>query len=74
MRALWEAWKVVARAIGMIQARVVFSLLYIVLLGPVALVLRVAADPLCHRHPPLSNWRERAAPPVDPWPGARRQF
>ena len=74
LRALWEAWKVVAHAIGKVQARVVFSLLYIVLLGPVALVLRLAADPLRHRHPLSSNWRERPTQAGDPWAGARRQF
>ena len=74
LRALWEAWKVVAHAIGKIQARVVFSLFYIVLLGPVAVVLRLMADPLRHRHPPTSNWRERSAEAGDPWACARRQF
>jgi saxitoxin biosynthesis operon SxtJ-like protein len=74
LRALWEAWKLVAHAIGKVQARVVFSLLYIVLLGPFALVLRLTADPLRHRHPPASNWRERAPQAGDPWVGARRQF
>ena len=74
LRALWEAWKVVAHAVGQVQARVVFSLLYIVLLGPVAMVMRLAADPLRHRHPPASNWRDRAAQTADSWAGARRQF
>jgi hypothetical protein len=74
LRALWEAWKLVAHAIGKVQARVVFSLLYIVLLGPVAVVLRLVSDPLRHRHPPASNWRARAPQAGDPWAGARRQF
>ena len=74
LRALWEAWKLVAHAIGKVQARLVFSLLYVVLLGPVAVGLRLVADPLRHRHPPASNWRERAAPADDPWVSARRQF
>ena len=74
LRALWETWKIVAHAIGKIQSRVVFSLLYIVLLGPVATVLRLVADPLRHRHPATSNWQERAAATDDPWVAARRQF
>ena len=74
LRALWEAWKLVAHAIGKLQARIVFSLLYVVLLGPFALVLRLVSDPLRHRHPPVTNWRERAAQPDDPWASARRQF
>jgi hypothetical protein len=74
LRALWEMWKVVAHAIGRVQAYVVFSLLYIVVLGPVAVALRVMADPLRHRHPPGSNWRGRAAESGDLWVSARRQF
>lgn len=74
LRALWQAWKVVAHALGRVQARVVFSVFYLAVLGPVAVVLRLVADPLRHRHPPASNWRGRAAPASDPWPGARRQF
>ena len=74
LRALWEAWKVVAHAIGKVQARVVFTILYIVLLGPVAVVLRLVADPLRHRHPPASNWRGRVASAGDLWVSARRQF
>lgn len=74
LRALWEAWKLVAHAIGRVQARIVFSLFYFVLLAPVAIVLRLVADPLRHRHPSTSNWRERAAEAGDPWAGARRQF
>ena len=74
LRALWEAWKLVAHAIGSFQARVVFSILYVVVLGPVAVVLRLVADPLRHRHPPVSNWRARASEAGDPWDGARRQF
>ena len=74
LRALWEAWKVVAHAIGKVQARVVFTVLYLVLLGPVAAVMRLAADPLRHRHPPASNWRDRPTQAGDPWASARRQF
>jgi hypothetical protein len=74
LRALWEAWKVVAHAIGKVQARIVFSLFYIVLLGPVALVLRLVSDPLRHRLPSATNWRDRPAQAGDPWAGARRQF
>jgi hypothetical protein len=74
LRALWEAWKLVAHAIGAFQARVIFSGLYAVVIGPVAVVLRLVADPLRHRHPPASNWRDRAPESGDPWDAARRQF
>jgi hypothetical protein len=65
---------VLAHAIGRVQARVIFSLLYVVLLSPVAVVMRLTSDPLRHRAPAASNWRARAAGDSDPWAGARRQF
>jgi hypothetical protein len=46
LRKIWEHWKVIAEKIGSVQARLILSLLYCVILGPVALVRRVVADPL----------------------------
>ncbi len=46
LKALWERWKIIAEKIGTFQAKVILSLLYFVLIGPIALVRRVVADPL----------------------------
>jgi hypothetical protein len=46
LRKLWAHWKVIAEKIGTVQARLILGLLYCVILGPVALVRRVVADPL----------------------------
>ena len=63
-RQLWELWKVIARIIGNFQARLIFSLLYFGLVGPVALVRRLVADPLGLRHEPRPTyWSPR--PPAD---------
>lgn len=63
-RQLWELWKVIARIIGNFQARLIFSLLYFGLVGPVALVRRLVADPLGLRQGPRQTyWRPR--PPAD---------
>lgn len=43
---LWGRWKSVAHAIGTFQARVIFSLLYFLLIPPFALVVRIFIDPL----------------------------
>ena len=56
----WEAWKRLARRIAEFQSRVLLMLLYVVLLMPVGLCLRLMADPLRRRTPEQSNWTPRA--------------
>ena len=64
LRRLWEGWKVVAHAIGTVQARIILSVLYILVVGPVAIVRRIVADPLELRpRPRPSHWIVR--PPSD---------
>ena len=45
-RRAWERWKVIAQKIGDFQARLILGLLYFGLVGPIALLRRLAADPL----------------------------
>jgi hypothetical protein len=62
LRKLWEGWKRIAHAIGTVQAKLVLSLLYLVVVGPVALVRRLAADPLGLRPAPQPTyWIPRPA-------------
>lgn len=56
----WSGWKRVARAIGEFNSRVLLTLLYVVLLMPFGLGLRLFADPLRRRKPAASNWMVRA--------------
>ena len=42
----WQAWKRVAHWIGEKQAFVVYTVLYFVVIGPIALVRRLTSDPL----------------------------
>ena len=49
LRTIWEGWKDVAHRIGEIRARVIVGLLYLVVVGPVALLRRLGADPLTRR-------------------------
>jgi hypothetical protein len=64
-RALWRWWTRVARRIGDVQARILLSLFYYVILGPFALILR-RGDPLAIRPGAPRGWRRRdvAARPV----------
>jgi len=60
LRILWEAWKVVARKIGDLQARVIMALIYFGLVGPIALLRRLGADPLgLRRKPRATYWHQR---------------
>ena len=73
LRALWSAWKVFAHRLALLQARVLFTVLYALLIVPFGLVARVASDPLQRKPPPPpSYWRRRNDPP-DSLGAARRQ-
>ena len=60
LRRLWAAWKRLARRIAEFQSRILLMALYVVLLMPVGLCLRLMADPLRRRTPEQSNWTPRA--------------
>jgi hypothetical protein len=64
LRRIWEAWKKLARRIGELNSRVLLTLLYVVLLMPFGLGLRLVADPLRRRKPVASNWIPRTEAPA----------
>ena len=60
LRRLWKGWRVIAQKIGDFQARLILGLLYLLLVGPIALLRRLAVDPLGTRPTPgPSYWRSR---------------
>jgi hypothetical protein len=73
LRALWRGWKAVARRVGDVQARILLTLFYYVVLGPFALVLRWRSDPLGIGPRASGGWRPRDEPAGPPLPRARRQ-
>jgi hypothetical protein len=71
-RRLWQRWKVIALKIGDVQARLILGLLYFLLVGPIALVRRLMADPLGLRRALRGrHWIPR--PPADPSLDAARK-
>ncbi|OGD85438.1 hypothetical protein A3B51_02065 [Candidatus Curtissbacteria bacterium RIFCSPLOWO2_01_FULL_41_18] len=46
LKFLWEKWLAVARPVGNFQGQVILSFFYLVLLAPLALFLKIFADPL----------------------------
>jgi hypothetical protein len=63
LKKLWELWKKFAHFIGNVNARIILTVLYAVLILPFGLVVRLFADSLHSKkrpekwfdHPPLAN-------------------
>ncbi len=70
----WGRWKRVARAIGDVQARLILAVFYFVAVGPFALVVRWAYDPLAIKPSTPKGWRAREPGGDAPMERATRQF
>ncbi len=55
---IWRGWMRIARVIGNFNARVLFSIFYFVLGGPIALVVQRTSDPLDVRTRRSSYWHQ----------------
>jgi hypothetical protein len=71
-RRLWEGWKRVARRIGDVQARIMLTLFYAVIVSPFAMAVRALSDPMRFGAPPA--WLPREPSEADPGIYARRQY
>ena len=74
LKTLWRGWLFVAKKIGEVQSRIILTLVYFVVIGPFALMVRLFSDPLCLRRDP--SWHRLAqdgqsAPSLS---SARQQF
>jgi hypothetical protein len=56
LRAAWQGWKRIAEKIGRFQAKVLWGLLYFVVVAPFALGLKLFADPLRIKKRPSQSW------------------
>ena len=70
---LWARWKRIAHKIGDFQARVLMTVFYFVILGPVALVLRWRSDPLAIKPGTRKGWSHQEVRDGPPMVQARRQ-
>jgi hypothetical protein len=70
---LWARWKAVAETIAALQARILFTFLYFVVVMPFALGLRLLADPLRMRRGVTAAWIPFARQ-TSSLEEARRQF
>jgi hypothetical protein len=72
-RRVWDHWKQVAHAIGVVQTRFIMLAIYATVVVPTGVLMRLSRDPLHLRHPERGNWtptvqHERSVE------AARRQF
>lgn len=71
---LWGQWKRFAQKVGDFQARVLLTLLYFAILGPMGVVVRILKDPLRIKHAPKASvWLPKPAENAS-LEVARRQF
>ena len=73
-RRLWQGWKRVAKKIGELQARVLLSVFYFVLVWPFALAVKWVSDPLAIKPGAQCGWRPKAGGAGEGLERARRQF
>ena len=61
-----------ARRIGQVQAWLILTCLYVLVLAPVAVIFKALADPLRLRRAARSMWHTKS-PPSDRWAWAKSQ-
>ncbi len=73
LRFSWGHWKKIARAIGVVQTRILMVGFYFVFVLPIGLVMRLRGDPLHLKAPAGTNWvpHRHENPSLET---ARRQF
>ncbi len=73
LRQAWDHWKKIARAIGVVQTRILMVCFYFVFVLPIGLVMRLRGDPLHLKAPAGTNWmpHRHEDPSLET---ARRQF
>ena len=64
LKAIWKAWTRIAHIIGNFQARVLLTILYVVLVLPLGVIVRLFADPLRIKRRP-EKWLAETAEAYD---------
>lgn len=72
-RQLWEKWKSMGKKFGDIQARVLLTLFYFVILAPFVLAVR-RNDPLAIKDGATGGWRLKGEGNGAPMQRAKRQY
>lgn len=70
---IWQGFLAFAKRVGQVQAWLLLTVFYVLVLAPVALIFRLSADPLRLRHRGSAIWHTKPKPD-DRWRWARAQF
>ncbi len=73
LRSAWERWKKIARAVGVVQTRILMVVFYFIFVLPLGLIMRMRGDPLHLKAPKGSNWTPHRDQDAN-LDTARRQF
>jgi len=72
-KRVWNQWRRGAHAIGVVQTRFLMLLIYIFVVVPTGVLLKMSSDPLHLQEPKDTNCQETPQPERD-LENARRQF
>jgi len=72
-RSMWEHWKQIAKAAGVVQTRLLMVFFYFVIVFPLGLIVRRSGDPLHLKPSAAGNWTPHRNEPAS-LDTARRQF
>ncbi|MGB2868669.1 MAG: SxtJ family membrane protein [Bacteroidota bacterium] len=57
---LYRVWMAFARGLAVVNTTILLSIVYFILIGPMALVARILRkDPLGHRQTAVSAWKDK---------------
>jgi len=68
---LWAWWKASGQRLAELQARVVLTICYFLVIPPFAALVRWTSDPLAIKPKSTRGWRDRPDPQGQNPPGAR---
>jgi hypothetical protein len=58
IKTLWFKWKKLSTKIAVFQSKILLTVLYFILLTPVAIISKLTSDPLKLRYTEASSWWE----------------
>ena len=53
---IWTRWLKIAEVVGIVNMMILLSLIYLLLLAPMAIVLKLVSDPLRLKKPNIITW------------------
>ena len=74
MKKVWEKWKVISNKLLEKEAMVILTILYFILITPIALIYKLFADPLKLKTKKRSFWFEKDTSNVSSIEAFKNQF